>query len=141
MNPPPPPPYACSFCGKSRKEVRYIVSGPQVWICDECIGLCHDIVAGHEDREDEKLWTEMAQLNVSLSELEHAERALATLLHLNRSVRVFVAKLLKDRDTLKKQQEKIKWLYDVYADGELTVDLTADTLQTMIIEESDEDET
>lgn len=35
----------CSFCGKSQKEVRVLIAGPTVFICDECIDLCKDIVA------------------------------------------------------------------------------------------------
>jgi hypothetical protein len=36
---------ACSFCGKSQKQVKKLVAGPGVYICDECIGLCNEIVA------------------------------------------------------------------------------------------------
>jgi len=35
----------CSFCGKSQKEVRKLIAGPSVYICDECIALCNDIIA------------------------------------------------------------------------------------------------
>ena len=34
----------CSFCGKSQKQVRKLIAGPGVYICDECIELCNDIV-------------------------------------------------------------------------------------------------
>ncbi|WP_028447931.1 ATP-dependent Clp protease ATP-binding subunit ClpX [Chitinimonas koreensis] len=34
----------CSFCGKSQHEVRKLIAGPQVFICDECIELCNDII-------------------------------------------------------------------------------------------------
>ncbi len=34
----------CSFCGKSQHEVRKLVAGPSVFICDECVGLCNDII-------------------------------------------------------------------------------------------------
>jgi hypothetical protein len=36
---------SCSFCGKGQREVRKLIAGPQVYICDECIGLCVDILA------------------------------------------------------------------------------------------------
>lgn len=42
----------CSFCGKSQKEVKKLIAGPTVYICDECIGLCNDIIA--EEFESEK---------------------------------------------------------------------------------------
>ena len=43
----------CSFCGKSRDEVKKLIAGPTVYICDECIDLCNDIIAEEwdEDRE------------------------------------------------------------------------------------------
>ena len=34
----------CSFCGKSQHEVRKLIAGPQVFICDECVDLCNDII-------------------------------------------------------------------------------------------------
>src|SRR6266571_4061309 len=43
---------SCSFCGKSQKEVKKLIAGPTVYICDECIGLCNDIIAEEVDRED-----------------------------------------------------------------------------------------
>ncbi len=38
----------CSFCGKSQHQVRALIAGPTVFICDECVGLCNDIVADKE---------------------------------------------------------------------------------------------
>ncbi|MDR1825448.1 MAG: ATP-dependent Clp protease ATP-binding subunit ClpX [Bifidobacteriaceae bacterium] len=35
----------CSFCGKSQKQVRKLIAGPSVYICDECIDLCNEIIA------------------------------------------------------------------------------------------------
>jgi ATP-dependent Clp protease ATP-binding subunit ClpX len=34
----------CSFCGKSQDEVKRLIAGPTVYICDECIDLCNDII-------------------------------------------------------------------------------------------------
>ena len=34
----------CSFCGKGQDEVKKLIAGPSVYICDECIDLCNDIV-------------------------------------------------------------------------------------------------
>ena len=42
----------CSFCGKSQREVKKLIAGPTVYICDECIGLCNDIIAEEVDREE-----------------------------------------------------------------------------------------
>lgn len=44
----------CSFCGKSQHEVRKLIAGPSVFICDECVDLCNDIIREeiHENGED-----------------------------------------------------------------------------------------
>jgi ATP-dependent Clp protease ATP-binding subunit ClpX len=44
---------SCSFCGKSQKEVRKLIAGPTVYICDECIGLCNDIIAEEIEKEEQ----------------------------------------------------------------------------------------
>jgi len=49
----------CNFCGKSQKQVRKLIAGPGVYICDECIGLCNEII------EEE--------LNESTAEVEETE--------------------------------------------------------------------
>jgi hypothetical protein len=36
----------CSFCGKSQHQVQKLIAGPRVFICDECVGLCTQIIAG-----------------------------------------------------------------------------------------------
>ncbi len=41
----------CSFCGKSQKEVRKLIAGPDVFICDECVDLCNEII--EEEAQDE----------------------------------------------------------------------------------------
>ncbi|MDJ0928427.1 MAG: ATP-dependent Clp protease ATP-binding subunit ClpX [Gammaproteobacteria bacterium] len=44
----------CSFCGKSQHEVRKLIAGPSVFICDECVELCNDIIREElEDRTDQ----------------------------------------------------------------------------------------
>src|SRR2546430_342009 len=44
--------YSCLFCGKSQDEVRKLIAGPTVYICDECIDLCNDIIAEECDQEE-----------------------------------------------------------------------------------------
>src|SRR5207249_10947991 len=51
----------CSFCGKSQDEVRKLIAGPIVYICDECIDLCNDIIA--EEVELEGAASPVASLN------------------------------------------------------------------------------
>jgi len=41
----------CSFCGKGQKEVKKLIAGPSVYICDECIDLCMDIIDEEKDKE------------------------------------------------------------------------------------------
>jgi ATP-dependent Clp protease ATP-binding subunit ClpX len=41
----------CSFCGKNQDEVRKLIAGPSVYICDECIELCNDIITEENERE------------------------------------------------------------------------------------------
>jgi len=43
---------SCSFCGKSQKEVKKLIAGPSVYICDECIALCNDILAEEVQKEE-----------------------------------------------------------------------------------------
>ncbi len=42
----------CSFCGKSQHEVRKLIAGPSVFVCDECVELCNDII--REELEDKR---------------------------------------------------------------------------------------
>ena len=44
---------SCSFCGKSQKEVKKLIAGPTVYICDECIALCNDIIAEEMEKEEQ----------------------------------------------------------------------------------------
>lgn len=51
----------CSFCGKSQNEVRKLIAGPSVYVCDECVDLCNDIIKeelandGKDDSEEQAL--------------------------------------------------------------------------------------
>jgi ATP-dependent Clp protease ATP-binding subunit ClpX len=44
--------FHCSFCGKSQHEVRKLIAGPSVYVCDECVALCNDIIS--EESHDDK---------------------------------------------------------------------------------------
>lgn len=50
----------CSFCGKSQHEVRKLIAGPSVFICDECVELCNDII--REEVEEKEVLTEEVTL-------------------------------------------------------------------------------
>ena len=54
----------CNFCGKSQHEVRKLIAGPSVYVCDECVELCNEIIRGElqessEDSETRRLPTPM----------------------------------------------------------------------------------
>lgn len=51
----------CSFCGKSQDEVKKLIAGPTVYICDECIELCNDIIA-EETKIEEAMGAEIRKL-------------------------------------------------------------------------------
>ena len=79
-----PPVLNCSFCGKSQQEVKKLIAGPEVYICDECVVLCGDIVMGEAVASEAPMPTR-AQIDQALAEriVGHARtRAqLAGLLH------------------------------------------------------------
>ena len=45
--------FKCSFCGKSQKQVERLISGPHVYICEECVELCNEIIAEEARKPDE----------------------------------------------------------------------------------------
>ena len=47
----------CSFCGKSQQEVRKLIAGPSVYVCDECVELCNDIIKDELDEDVESSFT------------------------------------------------------------------------------------
>jgi ATP-dependent Clp protease ATP-binding subunit ClpX len=79
----------CSFCGKSQKEVKKLIAGPTVYICDECIGLCNDIIAEEIEKEDQTYGAtaipKPAQIKKVLDEYvigqERAKKILAVAVH------------------------------------------------------------
>jgi ATP-dependent Clp protease ATP-binding subunit ClpX len=49
----------CSFCGKSQKQVKKLIAGPGVYICDECIDLCNEIIEEERSESSEFAWDEL----------------------------------------------------------------------------------
>ncbi len=84
----------CSFCGKNQDEVQRLIAGPDVYICDECVALCNEIIAQesiNEDMKDGRLLTP-AEIKEKLEEFvigqSHAKKILAVAVH-NHYKRVF----------------------------------------------------
>src|SRR5512142_1482528 len=79
----------CSFCGKAQKEVKKLIAGPTVYICDEGIGLCNDIIAEEIEKEEPGYGTSSipkpAQIKKVLDEYvigqERAKKILAVAVH------------------------------------------------------------
>ncbi|SIS64141.1 ATP-dependent protease ATP-binding subunit ClpX [Alicyclobacillus vulcanalis] len=74
----------CSFCGKTQEQVRKLVAGPGVYICDECIELCNEIVEeqlGEDDEFELKDVPKPTEIKAVLDQYvigqEHAKRALS----------------------------------------------------------------
>jgi ATP-dependent Clp protease ATP-binding subunit ClpX len=49
----------CSFCGKSQKQVKKLIAGPGVYICDECIDLCNEIIEEELSESSDLKWDEL----------------------------------------------------------------------------------
>jgi len=47
----------CSFCGKNQQEVKKLIAGPNVYICDECIGLCNEIISEEMQKDESAIVT------------------------------------------------------------------------------------
>jgi len=80
---------SCSFCGKNQKEVKKLIAGPTVYICDECIGLCNDIIDEEIEKEEQSYGLtavpKPAEIKVVLDEYvigqERAKKILAVAVH------------------------------------------------------------
>lgn len=58
----------CSFCGKSQEEVRKLIAGPSVFICDECVDLCNDIIREDIQELEPKIQGEPLPTPIEISE-------------------------------------------------------------------------
>lgn len=80
---------SCSFCGKSQKEVKKLIAGPGVYICDECIDLCNDIIVEEKERDTSNRSTfkipKPMEIKDHLDEYvigqDHAKKALSVAVH------------------------------------------------------------
>lgn len=80
---------SCSFCGKSQREVKKLIAGPTVYICDECIDLCNDIIT-EENLKQERLKAKASvpkpmEIKAVLDEYvigqDHAKKILSVAVH------------------------------------------------------------
>ena len=79
----------CSFCGKSQDEVKKLIAGPSVYICDECVSLCSEIIQeeyGHEEKDKGKDFLPKPQemkksLDQYVIEQDRAKKVLSVAVH------------------------------------------------------------
>ena len=78
----------CSFCGKNQEEVKKLIAGPSVYICDECIGLCNEIIAEEYEKEEAQVGDRVpkpadikATLDQYVIEQEKAKKILSVAVH------------------------------------------------------------
>lgn len=78
----------CSFCGKSQNEVKKLIAGPTVFICDECVELCNDIIAEEYERDEVNRATQIpkpAEIKAALDQYvigqERAKKILSVAVH------------------------------------------------------------
>ncbi|HEX7277465.1 MAG TPA: ATP-dependent Clp protease ATP-binding subunit ClpX, partial [Acidimicrobiales bacterium] len=78
----------CSFCGKSQKQVKKLIAGPGVYICDECIDLCNEIIEEELSETSEVRFDELPKpreiyefLNDYVIGQDHAKKVLAVAVH------------------------------------------------------------
>ena len=84
------PECVCSFCGKDQEEVGKLIAGPDVFICDECIELCNEIVhdkdgAGADESDQDQISLKPKEINAHLDEYvigqEYAKKVLSVAVH------------------------------------------------------------
>jgi ATP-dependent Clp protease ATP-binding subunit ClpX len=79
----------CSFCGKNQREVKKLIAGPTVYICDECISLCNEIIREQISRDDTRDAINQIPKPVDIKEIldeyvigqERAKKVLAVAVH------------------------------------------------------------
>ena len=103
----------CSFCGKSQHEVRKLIAGPSVFVCDECVELCNDIIReeldDRADRSNDKL-PKPQEIKAVLDEYvigqERAKKALAVAVY-NHYKRVEAQDYFHDYDGVELEKSNI----------------------------------
>ncbi len=79
----------CSFCGKSQDEVKKLIAGPSVYICDECVSLCNEIIQEEYEEREKKKERDFAlkpqeikqKLDQYVIEQERAKKVLSVAVH------------------------------------------------------------
>jgi len=104
----------CSFCGKTQKEVRKLIAGPGVYICDECVTLCGEIIADEIEKEEKlpdgrqlpRPWEIKKQLDEHVIGQELAKKVLAVAVY-NHYKRIGQPKKARSPKTVELQKSNI----------------------------------
>ncbi len=104
----------CSFCGKDQNSVKKLIAGPSVFICNECVDLCNDIIAGENERDTladlHETLVPPRQIKESLDEYiigqDEAKRKLAVAVY-NHYKRIASRELENDDDGVEIQKSNI----------------------------------
>lgn len=107
------PQFRCSFCGKSQEQVRKLIAGPEVYICDECIGLCNEIILEEMD-DDVPLAFQNAlkpkeivkTLDQYVIGQDHAKKILSVAVY-NHYKRISLEESLSHRDEVEVQKSNV----------------------------------
>ncbi len=81
----------CSFCGKADKDVRKLIAGPGVYICDECVGVCREILAANPGPRTAKMRWEDTLDDEEL--LHHLGRVAGASTQIDESLQIWVGTL------------------------------------------------
>ncbi len=111
-------PLICSFCGKNEKQVERMIAGPGVYICNECVDLCADILAEEtikqytekaEDDADEQELPSPAELKAALDQYvigqDQAKKALSVAVY-NHYKRIFASKMKEMNEVISRTKNK-----------------------------------
>lgn len=82
--------YACTFCGQPQEAVQHLLTGPgRVYICDECITLCHSIIAPptRQEAPGDRRAADAAEMRTLTAELLHARTTIDRLTRENAALR------------------------------------------------------
>ena len=76
----------CSFCGKNQSEVRKLIAGPAVYICDECIQLCSEIIEEESEKDSTDTEQVMVPKEIKGHEAQQHDQSKCDLQHASHSV-------------------------------------------------------
>jgi len=99
----------CSFCNKDQNDVRKLIAGPTVFICDECVDVCNDIIADDRRVEGRAYKSSLPvphEIKKFLDEIARREGIEALESDVDAEIARLAERLRKPKETLRRQMEK-----------------------------------